>query len=320
MKFGSRALAATCLALALSSALAQTFPSKPIRVLVGLPGGATDATVRFAAVEMSKHLGQPVVVEIMGGANGTIAANVVVNARPDGYTLYFGSTAAISPLFNKNNGIDATKTMAPISNFAIAPYIFYVNSKLPVHSVRDLVAWSKANPGKLNMGSGAVNAAILFSVLSARSGLEYENIPFKGSGLLVAALLNGDIGVAATISSGNFTPHVRAGTIRPLFVTTERRFPLMPDVPTATELGIPDFVALTVLGLWAPIGTPKDIVQKLSAASAAAVKTPDVDEKLRSEPIGVQPDGSTPEELLRAYTKDLNFWREAARISKYRPE
>jgi tripartite-type tricarboxylate transporter receptor subunit TctC len=309
---------AAILGLVAGEALGQPFPNKPIRVLVGLPGGATDASVRFAATEMSKRLAQPVVVEIMGGASGTIAGNVVVNARPDGYTLYYGSVSAISPLFNRNNGVEAAKSLAPVSNFASAPYIFYINAKLPVRSIQDLVAWSKSN--RLNMGSGAVNAAILASVLSARSGMVYENIPFKGSGLLVVALLNGDIGLTATVSLGNFAQHVRAGTVRPLFVTKDTRFALMPNVPTAAELGVQNFVTLTNLGLWAPLGTPKEVLQALSTAGIAAVKTPEVEEKLRSEAIGVEPVGSSPEELMRAVSDEMAFWIEAARISRYQPE
>jgi tripartite-type tricarboxylate transporter receptor subunit TctC len=308
------------LLLAAGQLSAQPYPGKSIRILVGLPGGATDVSVRLAATEMAKTLGQPVIVEVMGGASGTIAANTVVNAKPDGYTLYYGSVSAISPLFNKYNGVDALKSLAPVSNYASAPYIFYINAKLPVQTLQDLVAWSKANPGKLNMGSGAVNAAILCAVLSAKTGLVYENVPFKGSGLLLPALLNGDIGLTATVSSGNFAPHVRTGTVRPLFVTKETRFPLMPSVPTAAEFGVANFVALTNLGLWAPLETPKEIIQQLSNAAAAAIRVPEVDQRLRSEAVGVQPDGSTPAELLRAVTQEMSFWAEAARLSKYRPE
>ena len=256
----------------------------------------------------------------MPGASGTIAGNATVKASPDGYTLYFGSASAISPLFNKNNGVDAIKSLAPVSNFGSAPYTFYVGAKLPINSIQDLVAYSKANPGKLNFGSGAANAAILASVLASRTGLDYQNIAYKGTGPIVGAILNGDVAFTATVSTGNFASHVRAGTIRVLFVTMENRFALMPHIPTAAEFGIKDFVAITNLGLWAPLMTPKDVIQKLSAAGAAAVKTADVSEKLRDVAVAVQPDGSTPEELLRLFTQEMNFWSEAARISNYRPE
>jgi tripartite-type tricarboxylate transporter receptor subunit TctC len=316
----TKLVAALYLALAAGSTFGQAFPTKPVRVVIGLPGGVVELTFRLAAVEMAKRLGQPVVVEIMAGASATIAGNHVVNARPDGYTLYYGSTSAMSPLFNKNNGVDAAKSLAPVSNFASVPYIVYANAKLPVQSMGDLVAWSKANPGKLNLGSGAVNAAILGSVLAARTGLVYVNIPYKGSGQLAPALISGDVGFTITASSSNFTPHVRAGSVRALFVTKNNRFAVMSNVPTSAEFGVPDLVALTNMGLWAPLTTPKEIIQQLSAAGIAAVKLPEVQERFRSEAIAAEPEGSTPEELLRAFAEEMDFWREAARISKYRPD
>lgn len=308
------------LAFALTQANAQTFPTKPIRIVVGFTVGSTDLSIRVAAPEMTKRLGQPVVVENMPGANGTIAGNAVVKAAADGYTLYYGPASAISPLFNKNGGVDVGKYLAPVSNFASAPYIFYANAKLPAGSIRELVAWSKSNPGKLFLGSGAVNTAILGAVLKARTGLNYENIFYKGSGPIVAALINGEVGLTATISSGSFASQVRAGAIRPLFVTKKTRSTLFPNLPTAAEFGIPNLFAGTILGLWAPLSTPKDIIQGLSAAAAAAIKTPAISEKLKGEAIAVEPDGSSPEELLDLYNQEITFWSEAARLAKYKPE
>lgn len=308
-------------AFAFGGADAQTFPGRPVNVIVGFPAGSsTDLVVRLAAGEMTKTLGEPVLVTNMTGANGTIAGNFTAKAKPDGYTLYHGPASAISPLFNKNNGVDVVKAFLPISNLATAPYIFYVSAKLPVTSLQELVAWSKSNPGKLNLGSGAANTAILGAVLKARTGLVYENVPYKGAGPIVSAMLNGEVGFTATISSGNFTPHVRAGNVRTLFVTSASRFPLMPDVPTAAEVGLRNFEAGTLLGMWAPQGTPKEIIAKLSAAAAAAVKTSEVRAKLRAEAVGIESDGSTPEELLRLYNEEVRFWTEAARLSNYQPE
>jgi tripartite-type tricarboxylate transporter receptor subunit TctC len=313
-------LVANC-ALALGGAHAQTFPSRPITVVVGFPAGSsTDFIIRLAADDMAKTLGQPVVINNMTGANGTIAGNYVAKAKPDGYTLYHGPASAISPLFNKNNGVDVGRSFVPVSNLAAAPYVFFTSAKLPVTTLPELVAWSKANPGKLNLGSGAVNTAILGAVLKAKTGLIYENIFYKGSGPIVPALLNGEVGFTATISTSAVMPHVRAGTVRTLFVTSPARFPPMPDVPTAAELGLQNFDAGTLLGLWAPQGTPREIVDKLSAAAAAAVRTPEVRAKLRAETVGIEPDGSTPDELLRLYNEEVRFWTEAARLSNYQPE
>lgn len=242
-----------------------------------------------------------------------------MNAAPDGYALYYGAAVPISPIFLKNNFIEADKSFSPVSNILVTPFVFGTSGKLPINSLQDLQAYSKANPGKLNFGSSASNQVMLMEVLKARAGITYVNIPYNGgSGALIRAMLGGEISIALSNPSG-WGSTFKAGTVRPLFVTTAKRIPSMPTIPTAAEIGIPNFVVGHNIGLWAPRGTPSTVIQQLSALAIAAVRSPEIAEKLRGDAIGVEPYESTPEEQLRIYAEESKFFSDAARLSNFQP-
>jgi tripartite-type tricarboxylate transporter receptor subunit TctC len=310
--------AALLIALTASfSCWAQSFPSKPVRVIVGItPGSPPDLLARAAGSQMEKRLGQPFLVENRPGANSTIAAKAVAGAPPDGYTLFFGSATNISPVFVKENSVDAAKELAPISNLFTAPYGFFVSAKQPFASWQEVVAYAKANPGKANFGSTAFITDLLMNVLKNRSGIDYTVVTYKGGPELLRALVSGEVDFTIIVPSVLVGP-TQAGSVRALFST--RAFAQLPNMPTAAAIGIPNFDVVANQGLWAPHGTPRDIAQNLSAAAAAAAKAPDVSEQARKA-FGGETLGTTPEEQMRTYESDLKFWQEAARLSNFKPQ
>lgn len=312
-------IAAAVLAVSSTGALSQSFPAKPIRILVGFATGTTMVSGHLIADDMGKRLGQPIIVEPMPGANGIIVTNAVIKSPPDGYTLLYGSAMTPSPLFNKNNPIDLPKSLVTISHLVSSPYAFYMSAKLPVNSLQELIAWSKANPGKLNFASATPAFALLAEGLKTRTGLDYFDIRYKGTDFTINATISGEVGLAASVLTG-WSAHAAAGTVKPLFIMTAQRSELWRELPTAAELGIKDFVAGVNFGLWAPLGTPRDIVQKLNLAAVAAVTSPQVATRLRSQAIGGEPIGSSPEEHLRMVENEIRFWSELVRVSRFQPE
>lgn len=301
------------------ASFAQTYPARPVRFIIGFPPGTIiDGSARLVASEMEKRLGQPIVLEFKPGANGTIGAKYVVTANPDGYTLCYCNVLGTHPIFNKNNAVDARKDFAPVSQFITTPWLVFSSGKLPVSSFRDLVAFSKANPDRLQYGSQTANINLVMHMLRERTGVAARPIPYKGSPQAIIALIAGEIDLGSgTILA--FLPHVRAGKIRALFVASATRSTLLPDVPTAAEAGIPNFEMALNYGLWGPLNMPSDLVKKLSVESTAALKIPAVAEKLR-QAYGADPVGSTPEDQLRAFDSEIKFWTEAARLANYKPD
>lgn len=312
-------IAAAILAISSSCVLSQGFPAKPIRILVGFATGTTMVSGHLIADDMGKRFGQPVIVEPMPGANGIIVTNAVIKAPPDGYTLLYGSAMTPSPMFNKNNPVEVPKSLVAVSNLVFSPYAFYMSAKLPVNSLPELIAWSKANPGKLNFASATPAFAMLAEGLKARTGLDYFDIRYKGTDFVINATISGEVGLASSVLTG-WAAHAAAGKIKALFIMTAQRSELWPELPTAAELGIKDFVAGVNLGLWAPIGTPRDVVQRLNSAAVASVNSPQVAARLRSQAIGGEPIGSTPEEHLRMVDSETRFWSDLIRLSKFQPE
>ncbi len=295
------------------------YPNKPIRFIIGFPPGTIiDAVGRIVTNEMSKHLGQPIILEFKPGANSTIGAKYVVNAEPDGYTIFLGTASTIHPLLNRNNGVDAGKEFASISTIATAPFFILVRADLPIKSLQDLIAYDKAKPGALTYGSPSAPAYLLMSVLKERTGVDVRSVPYKASGQVAMALLAGEVDMAA-VTALSFLPHIQAGKIRPLFSLSPKRASILPDVPTAAELGIRNFEFATTIGLWAPLGTPKEIIQKLNAEVVAALKNPAVAEQVRKA-AGAEPVSSTPEGQIAVHDADSKAWGEAARLANFKPE
>lgn len=300
-------------------AMAQPYPDKPIRFVIGFPPGTIiDAVGRIVTAEMSKQLGQSIVLDFRPGANATIGARHVMSAPADGYTLFFGTASTIHPILNRFNGVEAGKEFASVAAIATAPFFMLSKADLPVRSLQDFTAHAKSKADGLTYGAPSAPAFLLMRVFRDRTGVEARAIPYKNSAQLSVALLAGEVDVAPATAL-SFLPHIRAGKVRALFILAPKRSSLLPGVPTAAELGIRNFEFATNIGLWAPPATPREVVQKLNAEATAALRVPAVAEQVRTI-AGAEPVGSTPEGQLAIYDADVKSWGEAARLADFRPE
>jgi tripartite-type tricarboxylate transporter receptor subunit TctC len=278
----SRIALPTILALAigicgLSAAIAQPYPARPIKMIVPFPpGGPVDVTARIIAQHLPRTLGQTVVVENRAGALG---AKAVSSAEPDGYTLLCGniSTLVVLPAVTNNRDYDPGKVFVPIAKVSQNYEVLVVHPAFPAKSVAELIAYAKANPGKLNFGSaGHGNATHLAAELfKLKTGTDIVHIPYKGAAEAVTGVLGGQVHMFFG-DIGGVLPLMREGTLRALAVSSEARNPLVPDLPTMIESGVPDYVVLTYIGVVAPAGTPASIIGKLNAAINASLAAPEV--------------------------------------------
>lgn len=301
-------------------AFAQSFPTRPIRFIIGFtPRTIVDAVARLLGNDLEKRLEQPIVLEFKPGANATIAAKYVVNSSPDGYTYFYGNVLSIHPLFMLSNAVDAAKDFASVSRIATAPFFIYGSGKLPVKTFQDLVRYAKSNPDSLTYGSTSQTFDLLMQMLRDRTGIRARGIPYKVSTQITVALLAGELDLAVTSNVQSHLPGIQSGATRPLFVTSARRSPLLPNVPTAAEVGISDFELSINFGLWAPVGTPRSVIDKLSRESSAALKGPDVAKMILSR-AAAEAIGSTAEEQLRTFEAEVRLWTEAARAGNFQPQ
>ena len=289
-------------------ALAQDYPSKPIRMVVGFPpGGGTDVVARILAPRMSELLGEPVVIDNRPGATGTVAAGQVAKAVPDGYTVMMGhvSVNAIAPSLFSNLSYDVLKDFAPIAIAAAVPHLVVVHPSLPVTNLRELIAHLKSQPGKLTFPSAGNGSMphLAGEIFNSLAGVQVMHVPYKGSGQSMQDLLGGQHLVAFDTMPAS-SPHVRSGKLRAVAVSSAARVASFPEVPTAEEAGLPGYRVITWYGLFAPAGTPRAIVNRLHADTVKAMQTPDTKAKLD----GIGADGTvsrSPEEfaaLVRADT------------------
>lgn len=301
---------AAALALALSaSAGAQDYPAKLVKIVVPFgAGGVADLTVRLVAQKMSASMKQPIIIENRPGAGGIVAADTVAKAAPDGYTLLLISNAtAVSANLFKKLPYDTLKDFAPISTLGYFDLALLVNNKLPVKSVSELINYGKANPGKLsigtiNRGSTQNLAAELFTSMA---GIDAMIVPYKGSPEVLTATTTGELNASVEILSPAL-PQIKAGNMRPLAVTSSRRFAGLPNVPTVAESGLPGYQATSWNGLAAPAATPRAIVDRLNKEINAAVNSPDI--KARLLELGIAAQGSTPEATHQMLAADIAKW------------
>jgi tripartite-type tricarboxylate transporter receptor subunit TctC len=286
------------LVLASSAAFAQPWPSKTITLVVPFPpGGTTDVLARTLGEKLTAALGQTVIVESRPGAGATLGAAYVAKSQPDGYTLLVGAVHhTIATSVYKKLPYDFQKDFAPITTIALVPNVLTVNASTPVKNVAELVAMAKAQPGKLTFGSNGNGTAqhLIGTQFQNMTGTELVHIPYKGSGPLATDLLGGQI----TMSFDTVTPvlpHIKAGKLRALAVTTAKRSSALPDVPTLDEAGLKGFNLGTWFGVLAPAGTPKEIVAKLNAEMVKVIHSPDF--RKRMEEIGAEPVGDTSEQM-----------------------
>ena len=308
-------LAGVAMAAALSVS-AQTFPSKPVTIVVPFsPGGATDIMSRMLAERLHKRLGQPVIVENKPGGGTMIASEHVAKAAPDGHTLLLAaSSLGIAPnLYNKVN-YDPIKDFAPVSQVASVVHVLVVHPSLPVKNVGELVSWLKANPTKANYGSvGAGTSTHLEAELfNSVAGVKMEHIPYKGSAPALTDMVGGQLQVMfdAYASSG---PFIKDGKVRLLAVTTAQRSKSLPDTPTVAESGLPGYEAMPWLGLVAPAKTPTAVVQKLYTELNEVLKEPEVQARFRS--LGLDIIGSKPEEFSAFLRSDIVKWAKVIKDS-----
>jgi tripartite-type tricarboxylate transporter receptor subunit TctC len=306
-----RALATLAVVLACSGdALAQGWPNRPIRMIVPYtPGGYTDLMARLVGQKISDALGQPIIFENKPGANAIIGTDVVAKAAPDGYT--FGTVIAahaVNASLNPKLPYDTLKDFSYVSLMSVAPLIMIAHPSLPANNVKELVALAKAKPGELNFASSGVGAAahLTMEMFKSRMGIDMVHIPYKGTAGALQDTVGGRINVMFDVV-GPLMPHVKSGTAKAIVVTAKERIPAAPDVSTMAEQGVPDFVSGTWAGIIAPAGTPKEIVERVSAEAKKALADPALKEKLVEQ--GIVAVGSTPEEFRAFVGEEIERWR-----------
>jgi tripartite-type tricarboxylate transporter receptor subunit TctC len=319
-------VAALALAMAVLGAAqvaqAQAWPARPVKVLVGFPPGtATDVITRLVTTRLAEANGWTMVVENRAGQGGSLAAEVTAKSPPDGYTLLMTATAplATNPNLYSRIGYDSTKDFAPITLVANLPYILVVNTATPAKSVAELVALARAKPKELNYGTlgNGTTAHLIAAMFSKQTGIEMTHVPYKGSVESITGLLGDQTQltfdtVVATL------PHIRAGKLRALAVSTAQRATQLPDVPTLAESGLAGFDAGAWLGLVAPAGTPRDVVQRINAETHKLLATADVREKLAG--MGAVILVNTPEQFQQHINTELVKWGRAVKDSGARVE
>jgi tripartite-type tricarboxylate transporter receptor subunit TctC len=291
------------------SVLAQeNYPNRPIRIINPYaPGGSTDPVVRPIAEKMGEALGQNVVIENKPGAGTNIGSELVAKSKPDGYTLLLATTAlASSPALYRKLNYDPVKDLQPVVNLVYAPFALVVSAALPVKNVQELIAYAKANPGKLNYGSSGNGGTIhlAMELFKSETKTEMVHVPFKGSGETIRAVLAGEVQVSLTPPL-NFVQHVQAGKARILAVASPRRIPGL-DYPTISEAGVPGYTAGVWMALFAPAGTPRPIVERINAVVNRALQNPQVSGAY--ERLGMSVEGGSVDDITKLYLDEVKRW------------
>jgi tripartite-type tricarboxylate transporter receptor subunit TctC len=324
---GLRFVGATMLALAFGPcavelAAAQPYPNRPIRMIVPFtPGGPVDLAARIVGQHLPRLLGQSVVIENRAGAAGSLGAKAVATAEPDGYTLLWGniSTLVVLPVVTNNRDYDPARHFVPIAKVSQNHEVLVVQSAFAAKSVGELVAYAKANPGKLNFGSaGHGNATHLAAELfKLRTGTDIVHVPYKGASEAVTALLGAQVQMFFGDIAG-VLPFVREGTLRALAVSSEARNPLVPDVPTMRESGVPDYVVSTYVGVVAPAGTPAAIVERLNAAINDSLIAPDAAAAFAKLGAEIRP--AAPQDFAAFLAAETRKWADVVKAANIRVE
>lgn len=291
---------------------AHAYPDKPVRLVVGFAPGGSDLSARVVAQKLSQLWEQPVIVDNRAGAAGNIGADLVAKAAPDGYTLLLCvNSYTINASVYRNLTWDLLRDFAPIGRYAASPMVVVVNDKMPVKTLTDLLAYAKANPGRLNYGSAGAGTAphLAVELFSNKTGVEMTHVPYKGSAPSVTALVADEVQLSFGALSA-FDSFIKNGRLRPLAVTTATRFAQLPDVPTVEESGVADFDVDIWYGLLAPAKTPEPLVRKLSEDLSRALADPDTQGKLRR--LGVEPDYLGPQQMGELMRRDVSRWRDVA--------
>jgi tripartite-type tricarboxylate transporter receptor subunit TctC len=314
-------LAALWIWSAAGAALAQSYPSHVVRIIVPFAaGGLNDTAARLIQPHLEKALGQSVIVENRPAASGIVGTELVARAAPDGHTLLMvASSFTVLPASTANLPYDSERDLTPIAMVGKNPLLFIVNARVPAKTLGEFIALAKASPGKLNYATpgAATQTRFVTELWSGRAGIRLQHIPYRGGAPAVQALIAGqtEFSVLSPLVS---LPHIEAGNLRALAVGSLTRYPQLPDVPTVAESGFPDFEAIQWVGLLTTAGTPKEVVDRLNAEVNKALKDPDLIAKLAHE--GMLPAGGTPAEFRSTIATEIKNWKETGRAANIKPE
>jgi len=321
MAVAASMLVAAVSAPAIAQAPAQAWPAKPVKIIFGFPpASATDVIARAVGAKLQERWGQPVVIDNRPGAGGNLGSEIAARQPADGYTIFFGTVAnAISVSLYPKLNYDYLKDFTPITLVATTPLVLVANADFPARSVRDLVAFAKANPGKVNFGSGGVGTSnhLAGEMFKTATGTDLVHVPYKGTPAAHTDLLSGQISLMWD-NIVAVTPHIRSGKLRPIAVTSAQRAASLPDVPTMAESGLVGFEAVSWIGALVPAGTPKPIVDRIHADMVAVLKMPDVQEKLAAS--GAVLVGNTQEQFAEWNRREIAKWSRAVKDSGARAE
>lgn len=316
------AIAATLgLGLASGPARAQSFPDRPVRMIVPVPpGGIVDVVMRLVGREMSAQMGQNLIIDNRPGASTDLGTEIVVRARPDGYTLLSNSLPlVVNPALMPSQSFNARRDLRPISMIAAIPLVLVVHPDLPVRSVQDLIGLAKARPQAINYSSGGngTNQHIAAALFQHLAGLKLTHVPYRGGGPALTSVLTGETQLSF-LSAVAVTQLIAAGQLRALAITSSARSPLMPDLPTVAESGLPNFEFTSWVGVLAPAGTPPDIIERLHALFVAAARSPAVSERLVAD--GAEVIANSPEHFAAQIEADLLRWGQVVRDAGIKPD
>ena len=300
-----------------STGSGQAYPNRPIRAVVPLaPGGGTDTVGRLVAAKLGEGLGQQIVVDNRGGGGGILGTDIVAKATPDGYTLLVGSitTNAVNPALYKKLPYDHIRDFAPISMIGTVPNALVVHASVPARSVKEFIAYAKANPGKINYGSAGIGSAphLSMELIKSMAGINMVHVPYKGAGAALADVLGGQLQALCSSLAG-LLPHIKSGRVRALGVTTRKRNAQLPEVPTLSEAGIPGYEVVIWYALFTQAKTPKPIVARLNAETVKALNSAELKERLTLQGLDVTP--STSDELLAFVKSETLKWAKVAKES-----
>lgn len=306
--------------LMVGPAAAQEYPSKPIRIVIPFsPGSATDTTMRILGQAVSASIGQPIVYDSKPGGNGVIAASEVARAAPDGYTLLAagGSPMAVVPATLKNPPYDSVKDFTPIIDVGRFTFFLFLNPKVPAQTFQEFIAYAKANPGKLTYGTGNASGIVAFTQMNALAGIDLVHVPYKGEPPAVIDLLGGRLDAMWATPTATLV-HAKEGKLRALVTSLKDRSPLLPDVPTIYEAGMPKFEIVLWQGVVGPANMPRQIVDRLNREFAAAMKRPEVIEAMSKQAFTLTP--STPQEFGTLVQKQMVIYKELLRAAGVQPQ
>ena len=312
-----RLLAVLAAVLCSSLAAAQTYPEKPIRVILSVPAGATpDVTARLVTPGVSRLLGQQLVVDNRPGAGGMIGAEIASKATPDGYTLFISSPGALTilPHLRKHVPYDTLRDFIPISLISIGPFVLITHPSVPARTVKELIALAKAQPGKLNYASAGNGTAnhLAMELFKHMAGIDIVHVPYKGAPQAVTDVVAGHMNMMFN-SIAPIVGHIKAGRLRVLGIASGQRSAQLPDVPTISEAGLPGFEAVNWFGMFAPAKTPKRIIARLNEAVVKVVHTPEIQAQFLT--LGADPVGSSAEDFAAFVRKDMEKYATIVKIS-----